>query len=252
MKKLIIALLICSTVFGQQVEYKLVWEENFDGETLNDQAWNIDIGNGCPFLCGWGNNERQLYANENYKIANGNLVITAQKNGDQYTSARINTKSKKEFQYGRIETLAKLPVGRGLWPTFFMLGSNYAETGWPKSGEVDILEYVGREPNIVFTTVHTQSSHGNSINSKKTTIPDIEEGFHLYAIEWTKDKIDFFVDKDLVYTYQPAVKNVNNWPFDQPFFLILNIAVGGNFGGPTIDDTIFPQEFSVDYIKVYQ
>jgi beta-glucanase (GH16 family) len=133
-----------------------------------------------------------------------------------------------------------------------MLGSNFSESGWPKCGEIDILEYVGREMHTVYTTLHTQDSHGNSINSKKTTIPAIEEGYHVYAIEWTKDKIDFFVDKDLVYTFQPEIKNENTWPFDQPFFFLINLAIGGNFGGLKVDDSVFPQEFLVDYIKVYQ
>lgn len=251
MNKFIIALLISGAVFGQQSKRKLVWEENFDGKTLDDKVWNIELGDGCP-NCGWGNNERQLYTNNNHRLENGNLVITAKKDGDSYTSARITTKKKKEFQYGRLEARAKLPLGQGLWPAFWMLGSNFLESGWPKCGEIDILEYVGREPHTVYTTLHTQDSHGNSINTKKTIIPAIEEGYHVYAIEWTKDKIDFFVDKDLIYTFQPEIKNENTWPFDQPFFFLVNLAIGGNFGGLKVDDSVFPQEFLVDYIKVYQ
>jgi beta-glucanase (GH16 family) len=251
MNKFIIILLFSGIAFGQQNKRKLVWEENFDGKMLNDKVWNIELGDGCP-NCGWGNNERQLYTNQNHKIENGNLIITAKKDGDKYTSTRINTKSKKEFQYGRLEARAKLPVGQGIWPAFWMLGSNSKEAGWPKCGEIDILEYIGREPHTAFTTLHTQDSHGNSINTKKTIIPTIEEGYHLYAIEWTKDKIDFFVDKDLVYTFQPEIKNENTWPFSQPFYFLINLAIGGNFGGPDVDDTIFPQQYYVDYVKVYQ
>jgi beta-glucanase (GH16 family) len=251
MYKLIAILLLSGTVFSQQTERKLVWEENFDGKTLNDKVWNIEIGDGCP-NCGWGNNERQLYTDKNHRLENGNLVISAKKDGDNYSSTRINTKGKKEFQYGRLEARAKLPLGEGLWPALWMLGSNFSEKGWPKCGEIDILEYVGREPNTVYTTLHTQDSHGNSINSKKTIIPAIEEGYHVYAIEWTKDKIDFFVDKDLVYTFQPKIKNENTWPFDQPFYFLVNLAIGGNFGGLKVDDTVFSQEYFIDYIKVYQ
>jgi beta-glucanase (GH16 family) len=251
MNKFIIMLLFSGIAFGQQTKRKLVWEENFDSKTLNEKVWNIEIGDGCP-NCGWGNNERQLYTNKNHRLENGNLIITARKEGEKYTSTRINTKAKKEFQYGRMEARAKLPLGHGLWPAFWMLGSNFAEVNWPKCGEIDILEYIGRQPHTVYTTLHTEDSHGNSINSKKTTIPNIEEGFHLYAIEWNKDKIDFFVDKDLVYTFQPTVKNENTWPFNHPFFFLVNMAIGGNFGGPEVDDTVFPQEFIVDYIKVYQ
>ena len=179
-------------------------------------------------------------------------VIEAKKEGESYTSTRITTQNKKAFQYGRIETRAKLPVGTGLWPAFWMLGQNISTVGWPKCGEIDILEYVGKQPDIVFTSLHTQASHGNTINTKKTTIPTIEEGFHNYAIDWTKDKIAFFVDDVLVYTFQPEVKDENTWPYNQPFYFIINVAIGGNFGGPTIDHTILPQEFIVDYIKVYQ
>ena len=190
--------------------------------------------------------------NENHKFAKGKLVITAKKEGDKYTSTRITTKSKKEFQYGRFEARAKLPVGHGIWPAFWMLGSNISEVGWPKCGEIDILEYIGREPHMVFTTLHTQDSHGNSINTKKTKFQDIEKGFHVYALDWTKDKMDFFVDDILVYTFNPKNKNENTWPFNQPFYFIINMAIGGNFGGPKVDDTIFPQDFIVDYVRVYQ
>ena len=133
-----------------------------------------------------------------------------------------------------------------------MVGSNVSKVGWPKCGEIDILEYVGRDPNKIYTSIHTQDSHGNTINTKKTEIAGIEDGFHLYSIDWTKDKIEFFVDNKSVYVFSPDIKNINTWPFDQPFFFILNGAVGGNFGGQDIDDSIFPQEFSIDYIRVYQ
>ena len=251
MNKFIIILLFSGIAFGQQSKQKLVWEENFDGKTLNDKVWSIELGNGCP-NCGWGNNERQFYTDQNHKIENGNLIITAKRDGDKYTSTRINTKSKKEFQYGRLEARAKLPVGQGMWPAFWMLGSNLKEAGWPKCGEIDILEYIGREPHTAFTTLHTQDSYGNSINTKKTIIPNIENGYHIYAIEWTKDKIEFFVDKDLVYTFQPAIKNENTWPFNQPFYFLINLAIGGNFGGPAVDDMVFPQQYYIDYVRVYQ
>jgi beta-glucanase (GH16 family) len=251
MKKILILLLIGNFCLAQQTKRKLVWEENFNGKTLNKENWNIEIGDGCP-NCGWGNNERQLYTDENHKLSKGKLVITAKKEGNKYTSTRITTKSKKEFQYGRFEARAKLPVGHGIWPAFWMLGSNISEVGWPKSGEIDILEYIGREPHMVFTTLHTQDSHGNSVNTKKTNFPDIEKGFHIYALDWSKDKMDFFVDDVLVYTFNPMDKNENTWPFNQPFYFIINMAIGGNFGGPKVDDGIFPQKFYIDYVRVYQ
>lgn len=251
MRKILILLLIGNLCFSQQAKRKLVWEENFNGKTLNPKVWNIEIGDGCP-NCGWGNNERQLYTNSNHKLVDGNLVITAKKDGDKYTSTRITTKGKKQFQYGRFEARAKLPVGHGIWPAFWMLGSNIDKVGWPKAGEIDILEYVGREPDMVFTSLHTQDSHGNTINTKKTKFEDIEEGFHIYAAEWNKDKIDFFVDNKLVYTFAPQNKTEDFWPFNQPFYFILNVAIGGNFGGPEVDDNIFPQQFIIDYVRVYQ
>jgi beta-glucanase (GH16 family) len=239
-------------VFSFAQERKLIWEENFDGTELNETIWNYELGNGCPDICGWGNNEKQIYTNSNHTISNGLLSIEIKKENENYTSTRITTAKKKEFQYGRIEARAKLPVGQGIWPAFWMLGSNIKQIGWPKCGEIDILEYVGREPHVAYTSLHTQDSHGNTINTKKTTVPNIEEGFHLYAIDWTKDKIVFLIDNKEVYTFQPEPKNENTWPFNQPFYIIVNAAVGGNFGGHEIDQSIFPQKFEIDYIKVYQ
>ena len=252
MKKVLILLFIANFCLAQQTKRKLVWEENFSEPVLNESVWNFELGDGCPNLCGWGNNERQVYTTKNHEIKNGNLIIHAKKEGNSYTSTKITTKDKKIFQYGRMEARAKLPVGHGIWPAFWMLGQNISQVGWPKSGEIDILEYIGREPHMVFTTLHTQDSHGNTINTKKTSFPNIEEGFHVFALDWTKDKMDFFVDDILVYTFQPEIKNENTWPFDKPFYFILNVAIGGNFGGPAVDDTVFPQDFIVDFIKVYQ
>jgi len=237
---------------AQDANRKLVWEENFNNDTLNEQDWNFELGNGCPNLCGWGNNERQIYTKNNHYIKEGNLIIQIRTEGKTYTSTRITTKGKKLFQYGKIEARIKIPLGKGIWPAFWMLGSNISKVGWPKCGEIDILEYVGREPNKIYTSIHTQNSFGNTNNSKKTEITGIEEGFHLYAIDWTKDKIEFFVDNQSVYVFSPEIQNENTWPFNQPFYIIINAAVGGNFGGHQIDDSIFPQEFIVDYIKVYQ
>ncbi|MEN9929130.1 MAG: hypothetical protein RLZZ231_1051 [Bacteroidota bacterium] len=252
MTKHLATLLLFSSVFSFAQERKLIWEENFNGTELNETIWNYELGNGCPDICGWGNNEKQIYTNSNHTISNGLLSIEIKKENENYTSTRITTAKKKEFQYGRIEARAKLPVGQGIWPAFWMLGSNIKQIGWPKCGEIDILEYVGREPHVAYTSLHTQDSHGNTINTKKTTVPNIEEGFHLYAIDWTKDKIVFLIDNKEVYTFQPEPKNENTWPFNQPFYIIVNAAVGGNFGGHEIDQSIFPQKFEIDYIKVYQ
>lgn len=252
MKKITLALLLTGIAVTAQVKKgKLLWEENFSGKSLNERVWNYELGDGCPNICGWGNNERQLYTKTNHTLKDGKLIITAKKDGDKYTSTRITTAGKKEFKYGYIEARAKLPVGKGIWPAFWMLGSNIKQVGWPMAGEIDILEYVGKEPHMVFTSLHTKDSHGETINTKKTPFPDIEQGWHTYAINWTKDKIEFFVDDKSVYTFAPENKTEEIWPFNQPFYFIINMAVGGNFGGPEVDDSIFPQEFMIDYIRVY-
>jgi len=251
-KTILLTLLTIHLVNAQSTKRKLVWQEDFKSAKLDESVWNFELGDGCPNICGWGNNEREHYTKENHTIANGNLVIEARKEGEKYTSTRITTKGKKEFKYGRIECRAKLPVGNGIWPAFWMLGANIEKVGWPKSGEIDILEYIGRDPHQVYTTLHTQDGHGDKGHGKRTEIADIETGFHVFAVDWNKDRMDFFVDEKLVFTYNPAVKNEDSWPYDQPFYILLNMAVGGNFGGPAVDDGIFPQSFVVDYIKVYQ
>jgi beta-glucanase (GH16 family) len=252
MRKITTVLLLSGLAMTAQVKKgKLLWEENFNGKTLNEKVWNYELGDGCPNICGWGNNERQIYTTSNHTLKDGKLIITAKKEGDKYTSTRITTAGKKEFKYGYIEARAKLPVGQGIWPAFWMLGSNIKQVGWPMAGEIDILEYVGKEPHMVFTSLHTKDSHGETINTKKTPFANIEEGWHTYAINWTKDKIEFFVDDKSVYTFAPENKTTEIWPFDQPFYFIINVAIGGNFGGPAVDDKIFPQEYMVDYIKVY-
>lgn len=252
MKKTAFILLIATVGFAQQTKRKLIWQEDFNGKTLDEKVWNFELGNGCPNNCGWGNNEKQLYTKTNHELKDGKLIITVSQEGDHYTSTRITTAGKKEFQYGRMEARAKIPVGKGIWPAFWMLGSNIGKVGWPKCGEIDILEYVGRDPQEVYTTLHTEDSHGNSKNSKKTEIKNIEDGFHVYAIEWDKEKIEFFVDDLSVYTFRPDEKTESIWPFNQPFFFILNVAVGGNFGGHDVDNAIFPQQFVIDYVRVYR
>ncbi|MCB4798278.1 glycoside hydrolase family 16 protein [Neotamlana laminarinivorans] len=253
MKPSLVIVLFLSIFSCKGQDTELLWEENFDGNTLNESVWNFELGYGCPNLCGWGNNELQEYTKTNHKVANGLLTITAKHEDSVYSSTRITTKNKFQFKYGKIEARAKLPVGKGLWPAFWMLGSNIDKVGWPKCGEIDILEYVGKEPHKIFNSLHTQNSHGNTINTKKTKIDKIEEGFHIYTANWTETKIEFFVDNELLYTFATdELENDNIWPFNQSFYVILNLAIGGNFGGPEVDDSIFPQEFVIDYIKVYK
>lgn len=228
----------------------IIFEEHFEGQELNVDYWNYELGNGCPDLCGWGNNERQNYTKDNIAVRDGNLVITAHKDQDQYYSGRITTKDKIEFQYGTIEVKAKLPAGKGLWPAIWMLGHDIDDLGWPACGEIDIMEYVGKNPHEIHTTLHTSDSHGDSKNTKITYMESIEEGFHIYKSVWTENYIEFFIDGTSVYQFVPDIKTQAIWPFDKPYFIILNLAIGGNFGGPDVDDSIFPQSFLIDYVKV--
>ncbi len=249
--KYVFYILLFATDFGfSQETSQLIFEEEFEGDVLNESNWNYEMGDGCP-NCGWGNNERQLYTKENAAVKDGYLIITATKDEDKYHSSRITTAKKFEFKYGTIEVRAKLSTGQGIWPAIWMLGSNISKVGWPKCGEVDIMEYVGKNPHEIHSTLHTPDSHGQSKNTKITTLTDIEEGFHIYKANWTEDAIEFFIDDQLTYTFSPEIKNDSTWPFNQPFYIILNMAIGGNFGGPEVDDSIFPQEFVVDYVRVY-
>ena len=243
---LIASLLLCCT--GPQEPY---WAEEFDGNELALENWNLEVGDGCPRLCGWGNNEPQIYTRSNHRLEDGKLIITARQEDSIYTSTRITTRDKMEFQYGRVEVSARLPKGKGVWPAIWLLGSNIGEVGWPRCGEIDLMEYVGKTPGQVFASLHTEDSHGNTINTRTTRIQGIEDGFHLYVLEWEPDRIEFFVDGQPIYHFAPEVRTEETWPFDQPFYLVINLAIGGNFGGPEIDETIFPQEFVIDYIRIF-
>jgi len=238
---------------------KLVWSDEFAKAGLPDSAkWSYEVGGN-----GWGNNELQYYTarrSENARIENGKLIIEARKEdyqGQKYTSARLVTQNKASWTYGRIEAMAKLPKGVGTWPAVWMLGKNISTAGWPRGGEIDIMEHVGFDEGVIHGTVHTEAyNHAKKTEKgKAVTINDVTGSFHLYAIEWTADQIDFFVDNQKYYTVQKSVLGTSDaqWPFEQPFFLILNVAVGGNWGGQKgVDETIWPQRMEVDYVRVYQ
>lgn len=245
---LIFALFINSFLLTAQEE--VIFEEDFNGDSLDMSSWSYEEGDGCPDLCGWGNNEEQIYNRDYVEVKNGNLVLTALKKDDEYYSGKIISKDKVEFQYGVIEVRAKLPRGKGLWPAFWMLGADIGEVSWPACGEIDILEYVGKEPGEIFTSLHTPASHGNTINTQKTRIENIEEGYHTYKAVWTKDYIEFFVDDNSVYKFVPEVYDERHYPFWKDFYFLINMAIGGNFGGPEVDDSIFPAKFYIDHIKV--
>ena len=244
--------------------WRLVWSDEFDYEGLPDSAkWGYDVGGD-----GWGNNELQFYTErrtENARVEDGRLVIEARQEpyeGRDYTSARLVTRDKGEWTYGRFEARAKLPSGRGTWPAIWMLAAErvYGERYWPDNGEIDIMEHVGFNPGVVHASVHTRAYH-HSIGTHKTgtvRLPTAEEAFHVYAVEWTPDSIRASVDGEPYFTFEnERLTDVGagheEWPFDQPFFLLLNIAVGGNWGGMEgVDPDVWPQRMEVDYVRVYE
>lgn len=237
--------------------YTLVWADEFNYNGLPDSTkWGYEVGG-----TGWGNNELQYYTfadTANAVVKNGKLFITARKKeieGKRFSSARLVTKGKAEWKYGKIEINAKLPPGRGLWPAAWMLGSNFKEAGWPDCGEIDIMEHVGFNRDSVFGTIHSLAYNHMKGTQKGTTtaIKEPYTRFHTYAIEWTPDKIDFLLDDKVYYSVKNEHKTVAEWPFDQPFYLLLNIAVGGDLGGMKgLDEQVFPAVMEVDYVRVYK
>ncbi|MDO8997435.1 MAG: glycoside hydrolase family 16 protein [Sediminibacterium sp.] len=241
---------------------KLVWADEFNGKGLPDSTkWGYDVGRGCPQNCGWGNNELQYYTSKNTsnaRVENGLLVVEAHKENvadAKYSSARLVTKNKGDWKYGRIDVKAKLPAGRGMWPAIWMLPTDWKYGGWPHSGEIDIMENVGFWPDSVLGTVHTNAYNGMKGTQKTLgmNFKDLSTAFHEYSIEWDAEEIRFYVDNKQYNSFKNSHKNVDEWPFDQRFHLLINIAVGGNWGGQKgVDDSIFPQKMWIDYVRVYQ
>jgi len=208
---------------------------------------------------GWGNNELQYYTDreENVKVENGFLVITAREEsfeGSEYTSGRIITKDKREYVYGRFEARMRLPWGQGIWPAFWMLGADIDNNPWPGAGEIDVMEYLGQEPTVAFGTVHGPGYSGGESVSKKYDLGNdrFDTGFHIFGIEWGPGYIDFYVDDVLYNRLLPEdLPEDGLWVFNKPFFLLLNMAIGGTLPGAPDDSTVFPQTLIVDYVRVY-
>lgn len=245
----------------EPIERTLVWSDEFDKNGLPDaQKWSYVEGDGCPNLCGWGNKEKQFYTKNrlnNARIEDGKLIIEAKKDdfGKKYTSAKLVSKGKGDWKYGRMEIRAKLPSGRGTWPAIWMMPSENTYGNWPRSGEIDIMEHVGHDPHKVFGTVHTGAyNHGIGTHKGGERVQkDAENVFHVYKVEWTVDQIDFYVDDQAYFSFRNEQATSEEWPFDQKFYMILNLAIGGSWGGiKGVDDTIFPQRMEVDYVRVYQ
>jgi beta-glucanase (GH16 family) len=272
--KLIVAAAICSLLFliltgckkenGQKLEqrnWQLVWSDEFNataGESPDSAKWLFDVGTG-PNNDGWGNAELEYYTNRPVNASvdsNGNLAITARSElyaGSAFTSARIKTKGLFEQSYGRFEARIKSPWGPGIWPAFWLLGSNIDSVAWPQCGELDIMELRGQKPNIINGTVHGPGYSAAAGITKAFAFENnrFDVDFHVFAIEWGTDYIDFFVDNTMYQRITPE-QLTGNWVFDHPFYIILNVAVGGNYVGFPSSQTPFPQTMLVDYVRVYK
>ena len=234
----------------------LVWQDEFNYSGKPDpEKWIHETGGG-----GWGNQELQYYTNriENSYVENGVLKIKAIKeyySGNSYTSARLNSTNDGSWKYGRIEVRAKLPSGRGTWPAIWTLPDDWVYGGWPASGEIDIMEHVGYDQGVIHGTVHTDAYNHTRGTQKGGQIysSTVSDSFHVYAIEWTEEKIDFFFDDSLYFTFHNEHKTYAEWPFDQDFHLLLNIAIGGNWGGAQgVDPSLTEAIMEIDYVRVYK
>lgn len=242
----------------------LVMSDEFDIDGAPDSnLWTYDLGNGTAqgLPAGWGNNELQTYTSnaENVEVQNGLLVITARENNaGGYTSARIKTQGLFEQQYGRFEARIRLPQGKGLWPAFWLLGNDCDVNPWPACGEIDIMEYLGNKPTIAFGSAHGPNFSGENSISKEYELTNdrFDTGFHVFGIEWTPNQINYYVDDVLYQTITPETvaeetDGEGTWVFDNSFYIIMNVAVGGNLPGSPNANTVFPQRMLVDYIRVY-
>lgn len=250
--------------------WKLIWSDEFDGpagSSPDPEKWQFNIGGN-----GWGNKEWEYYTDkpENASLdGDGSLVITALELDDpkssdltcwywpcRFTSARMLTQDRFEFTYGRVEARLKVPYGQGIWPAFWMLGNDIATAGWPKCGEIDIMEHIGREPSNVYGTLHGPGYSGADGISASFSLPDgaaLNDDFHVFAVEWEAEEFRWYVDEQLYATVtKDQFSEAKPWVYDHPFFIILNVAVGGGWPGYPDETSIFPQMMVIDYVRVYQ
>ncbi|MFN3202084.1 MAG: family 16 glycosylhydrolase [Bradymonadia bacterium] len=241
-----------------QTGWRLTWSDEFDapaGSPIDPEKWVHDIGGG-----GWGNQQLEFNSDRTENVAhdgNGNLVFTAIQEdfmGNSHTSARIKTEGLFSQRYGRFEARIQLPRGQGLWPAFWMLGDDISTVGWPECGEIDIMEFRGQNPLESTGAIHGPGhSAGQAYGGLRRSDSDLTEGFHVYAVEWSEDSIVWSVDDDVFLRATPeSLPKGSPWSFDDTFFLILNVAVGGTYVGNPDDTTVFPQRMLVDYVRVYE
>ena len=248
-----LALTATCSVHAQQEFKKLVWSDEFNYTGAPDSTkWKYQTGRGCPDNCGWGNNELEYYTKDakNSVVENGILKIRSareEREGALFTSGKLVTKGLFEFTYGRVEVRAKLPAEVGSWPAIWMLGTNIDSVNWPRCGEIDIMEHRGKDLNLMFGTLHYPGHSGDNADGNKKMFKNISTELHIYSLEWSAASIKMLVDGVIVH----EVANNNNLPFNHDFFLILNLAMGGNFAGP-IDAAVNGAEMQVDYVRVYQ
>lgn len=233
--------------------YELIWQDEFDGVAIDPANWTFDLGAG-----GWGNGESQYYTDrsENAAVLGGMLVISALQekyDGSYFTSARLKTEGLRAFRYGWIEARVKVPEGKGMWPAVWLLGTDFNRIGWPECGEIDIMEYIGKEPDLIMGTAHGPGYSGplgfSRWNRREFNIAD---EFHTYAIDWTADRIDWYFDGEHYYTFQKEDIGEREWVFNRPFFILLNLAIGGQLPGPVGLDVTFPKQYFIDYVRVYR
>ncbi|MGL1889259.1 MAG: glycoside hydrolase family 16 protein [Reichenbachiella sp.] len=246
---------------GEDKYSNLVWSDEFNYDGLPDSnKWSYEVGDGCP-NCGWGNHELQYYTNgqpKNVKVENGNLTLTLIKEEYEtraYSSTKLTSKGKGDWKYGRFEIRAKLPGGLGTWPAIWMLPSEWKYGNWPKSGEIDIMEKVGYATDTIVASAHT-GAYNHSIGTHKNAeifIPDNEDIFHNYILEWDENEYRVYVDEQHFFTFKNEGLTTQEWPYDQKFHLLLNIAYGGDWGGENgLDDDALPVSMEIDYVRVYQ
>ena len=234
--------------------YTLVWSDEFNGETIDESKWNFEIGNGN---WGWGNGEHQYYREENASIENGKLVIEARNEnygGFDYTSARMQTRNKGDWLYGKITASIKVPNAGGTWPAFWMMPTNSVYGGWPHSGEIDIMEHYGCDSGDVHATVHntTFNWNGGTPPTSYSTYTNATSEFHEYTVEWSENELKFSVDGNPIGSYYNENSGSEQWPYDKEFYVILNLAIGSHFMPCNTENNLFPQRYEVDYVRVYQ
>jgi beta-glucanase (GH16 family) len=262
MKKLTL-IIICAAAISfsfsetmAQAKRKLIWRDEFNYKGLPDSnKWSYDVGGH-----GWGNNELQYYTSKqlgNARVEKGMLIIEAKKETiekNAYSSARLVTKGKGDWTYGRIDVKARIPKGRGTWPAIWMLGST-TQLKWPDDGEIDIMEHVGYDQGVIHASTHTKK-YFHSIGTQKTaviTVADCSEAFHVYSLDWDAEKVTILIDNKPYFSFKNEHTGNDAWPFNKPFHLLLNIAIGGGWGGQKgVDETIFPKKMEIDYVRVYQ